>query len=98
MKDKREISYISPISSDEMPKARERLPQYDECLREFLKSNYLNAKVNIETLPSRKPKVILSSLKWRIRHNKKFSGIRVVMSKNEIYLEKVGIEGEAGNE
>lgn len=89
MKDKNKVSYVSPIRSQEMPKARERLPQYDECLREFLQSNYANAKVNIETLPSKKPKVILSSLKWRIKHKEEFRGINVVMSKNEIYLEKV---------
>lgn len=80
--------YGGPISPKEMPKPRKRLPQYDECLREFLGSGHAHWKVNIDVLPSKNIRVILSSLKWRT-NKPEFRNIRVVMSKNQIYLEKV---------
>ena len=84
-----EFKYGKPVSSEEIPKPRRRLPQYDECLEEFLKSGYDLWQVNINALPSKKPRVILSSLKWRIKHRSKFKNIHVFMHKNKIYLEKV---------
>ena len=82
--------YGVPVSPEEMPKPRKRLPQYDECLKEFLESRHKYWKVNIDRLPSKKPRVVLSSLKWRIKNKpKRFKNIRVFMSKNNIYLEKV---------
>jgi len=85
----RKFKYGKPLSKDEMPKPRKRLPQYDECLREFLKSGHDYWKVNIDALPSKNIKVILSSLKWRTKHNDTFRGIRVFSKKDEVYLEKV---------
>jgi len=69
-------------------KPRRRLPQYDEALREFLKFGQSNWEINMDALPSKKPRVILSSLKWRVKHNSEFKEIRVFMNKNKIYLEK----------
>jgi hypothetical protein len=82
--------YGKPISSDKMPQSRiKRLPQYDEALREFLASNSNYYEVNIEALPSKNIRVVLSSLKWRVKNNSEFKGIKVVMSKGKIFLEKV---------
>jgi len=72
-----------------MPKPRRRLPQYDECLREFLESGYAHWKVNLKALPSKNVRVVLSSLKWRVKNKPEFKNIRVFMNKNQIYLEKV---------
>jgi hypothetical protein len=73
----------------EKPKPRKRLPQYDECLDEFIKSGDDIWQVQADALPSKKVKVILSSLKWRVNHVDKFKGINIFLSKNQIYLEKV---------
>ena len=84
--------YGKPISAENMPKSRvKRLPQYDEALKEFLeaKSNYY--EVNLEALPSSNVRVVLSSLKWRIKNNSEFSCIKAVMHDNKIYLEKVDV-------
>jgi len=72
---------------------RKRLPQYDWCLSEFLKSGDKYWKVKIEELPSKKPRVILSSLKWRIKNKSEFKGIKAFMSKGKIYLERVEENG-----
>lgn len=88
-KNKRKFKFGRPLSSKEVPKPRRRLPQYDECLREFLESGYDYWKVNINALPSKNVRVVLSSLKWRIKNKPEFKNIRVFMSKNQIYLEKV---------
>jgi len=85
---KKGFKYGKPIGSEEMPKQRKRLPQYDECLREFLKSGYNHWEVNISTLPSQNPRVVLSSLKWRIKNKPEFKGIRAIMHKNKIFLER----------
>jgi len=80
-----------PITHKEMPKPKEirrRLPQYDECLREFLKSGYDYWEVDLTALPSQKPRVVLSSLKWRVKNKSEFKGIRIVMHKNKIFLER----------
>ena len=82
-----EFKYGKPASPVAV-KPKVRLPQYDEALREFSKSGYDNWEVNMDALPSKKPRVILSSLKWRVKHNPEFKGIRVFMHKNKIYLEK----------
>jgi hypothetical protein len=84
--------YGKPITSDKMPQSKvKRLPQYDEALKEFLasKSNYY--EINIESLPSRNIRVVLSSLKWRVKNNSEFKDIKVVMSKGKIFLEKVEV-------
>jgi hypothetical protein len=70
-------------------KPKKRLPQYDEALREFLKSGYDNWEVNVDALPSKKPRVVLSSLKWRVKNKQEFEKIRVFMYKNKIYLERI---------
>ena len=88
-KNVRKFRYGKPVSPEEMPKPRKRLPQYDECLREFLESEYTLWEVDINALPSKKPRVVLSSLKWRIKNKPEFKNIRVFMNKNKIYLEKV---------
>jgi hypothetical protein len=85
----KKLKYGEPINPEEMPKPRKRLPEYDECLREFLESGQTCWRVNLKALPSKNNRVILSSLKWRIRNKPEFKDIQVVMSKNQIYLEKV---------
>ena len=35
-KNEKKFKYGKPVSPKEMPKPRKRLPQYDECLKEFL--------------------------------------------------------------
>jgi len=89
MMKKKEFKYGEPISPEEMPKPRRRLPQYDECLREFLRSGYDYWKVNLDSLPSKDPKVVLSSLKWRVKHKKEFKNIRVIMHNGKIFLERI---------
>ena len=81
------FKYGRPIGKEEMLRPR-RLPQYDECLREFLKSGYDTWEVNTGVLPSKNIRVVLSSLKWRTKHKPEFNGIRVLTIKNHIYLEK----------
>lgn len=84
----KKFKYGMPINPNEMPKPRERLPQYDECLREFLKSGHDYWEVDMTALPSKKSRVVLSSLKWRIKNKDEFKGIEVVMHKNKIYLKR----------
>jgi hypothetical protein len=81
--------YGKPVGPDDMPKARKRLPQYDECLKEFLESKSNNWEVDINSLPSKDPRVVLSSLKWRTKHRSEFENVRVIMHQSRIYLEKV---------
>jgi len=93
MKDKKPQSkYGKPFDTSKVKRRRKRLPQYDECLRDFLKSGANGWVVDLDALPSKDPNVVLSSLKWRVRNKAEFAQIRVFMSKNEIYLERV--EGE----
>ena len=84
----KKFRYGVPIESNEVPKPRKRLPQYDECLREFVDSGYDNWKVDMSTLPSQKPRVVLSSLKWRIKNKSEFGDIQAIMNNKEIYLTK----------
>jgi hypothetical protein len=86
---KMSYKYGKPIDSKNMPKAKKRLPQYDECLKEFVDSKANCWEVNLEELPSKDVMIILSSLKWRIKNNSEFGNIKVVMSKGKIFLEKV---------
>jgi len=39
-------------------------------------------------LPSKNPRTVLSSLKWRTRNKSEFKGIRAFMNKGKIYVEK----------
>ena len=80
--------YGTPITVEELPKPGKRLPQYDECLKDFLKSESTYWKVNIDALPSKKIRVVLSSLKWRTKHKREFRNVRVFMRKKNIYLRK----------
>jgi hypothetical protein len=82
--------YGKPITSDKVPKGRKRLPQYDECLREFLSSDSNFWEVNVDALPSKDIMVVLSSLNWRANKIAEFKGkLRVIMRDRKIYLEKV---------
>jgi hypothetical protein len=81
--------YGMPVSNVEKPRPRKRLPEYDECLDEFLRSGSSTWKVNADAFPSKKVKVILSSLKWRVNHVERFKGIDVFLSKNQIYLKNL---------
>jgi hypothetical protein len=82
--------YGKPITSDKMPQSKvKRLPQYDEALLEFLASNSNYYEIDIEALPSKNIRVVLSSLKWRVKNNSEFRNIKVVMNKGKIFLEKV---------
>ena len=85
------FKYGKPVAPEEMPKPRKRMPQYDECLKEFLTSNSNYWEINMNTLPSQNEKIVLSSLKWRIKNNSEFRNIRVVMHDKKIFLEKVKI-------
>jgi len=85
---KKGFRYGKPISSKEMPKPKKRFPQYDECLNEFLESGQGYWEVDLIALPSQDPKVVLSSLKWRVRNKPEFKGIRIVMHRNKIFLER----------
>lgn len=87
MKEK-EIVYGIPVKEDELPKPTKRLPQYDDCLKAFVSSGVDLWKVNIDALPSKDIRVVLSSLKWRINHREEFQGILVFMRRNNVYLEK----------
>lgn len=84
----KKFRFGKPVGPQEMPKPRKRLPQYDECLKEFLSSGHNHWEVDIDALPSQKPRVVLSSLKWRVRNNEEYKDVRVIMSKNKIYLER----------
>ena len=88
----KKYKYGAPVRPDKVPKQRRRLPQYDECLREFLSSGDQFWRVDIKALPSDNPKVIVSSLKWRTKHKAEFERIRVFARKNHIYLERVNNE------
>jgi hypothetical protein len=92
---KKEIDYGIPIKREALPKPTKRLPQYDECLRAFIKSESELWKVNIQVLPSKNIRVVLSALKWRINHRPEFKGkgIHAFMRGNNIYLEKVNENG-----
>lgn len=82
------FKYGKPIAKP--PKGGKRLPQYDECLREYLssKSNYW--EVNLDALPSQKIMIILSSLRWRVKTNpSEYGNVRVIMRDKKIYLGKV---------
>jgi hypothetical protein len=85
---KQEFRYGEPAEKEAVRTSR-RLPQYDECLREFLNSKSEVWKVKIEALPSKNIMVVLSSLKWRTKNKSEFKNIRVFMRRNNIYLEKV---------
>ncbi len=84
-----EYKYGKPIKEGDLPKPSRRLPEYDECLKEFLDSGHKVWKVSKEALPSKKTRIILSSLKWRT-NKKEFRNIKVFMRKNNVYLEKTG--------
>lgn len=87
---KKESKYGIPLSNVVKPKPKKRLPQYDECLREFLNSGDTFWKVKIEALPSQDVKVIVSSFKWRVNNVDEFmkKGITVFLNKNQVYLQK----------
>jgi hypothetical protein len=80
--------YGKPLTK--IPRGRKRLPQYDECIREFLasKSNYW--EVNLDSLPSHSIMIVLSSLRWRVKNNpSEYGNVRVIMRDKKIFLEKV---------
>ena len=87
MVETKKSKYGHPPASNEIPKPK-RLPQYDECLRDFLSSKDSIWAINMVALPSKNPRTILSSLKWRVKNNPEFKGIRVFMHKDKIYLER----------
>jgi len=83
------LKYGCPVDLSKVIRRRKRCPQYDVCLREFLNSSYKGWKVDLNTLPSKKPRTVLSSIKWRIKHIPEFKGIKTFMANGEIYLERV---------
>lgn len=88
MNKKTSFKYGTPVDATQVS-SRRRLPQYDECLREFLQSENKYWKVNSEALPSKNTRVILSSLKWRVKNKTEFKKIQVSMNNKEVYLERV---------
>jgi hypothetical protein len=85
----KKYKYGTPIPREDLPQGPRRLPQYDECLREFLASGHDVWKVNIDALPSQDIRVVLSSLKWRINNKPEFKNIRTFLREGKIYLERV---------
>jgi hypothetical protein len=81
-------TYGKPTTKDKMPKPRKRMPQYDECLNEFIASDSNYWEVNMEALPSKDEHTVLSAFKWRIKNNPKFANIKAVMRNGRIFLEK----------
>ncbi len=79
--------YGKPITK--IPRGRKRMPQYDECLREFLSSNNNYWEINVNALPSHDTMKVLSSLRWRIKHNAEYGNVRVIMRDKKLFLEKV---------
>ena len=90
---KKKYKYGEPITKDEFSKSTRRLPQYDECLKEFLSSSEEIWRINFNALPSKDPKVVLSSLKWRIKNKQDFKNIKPFLRKGKIYLTKVRDNG-----
>ncbi|GAH38879.1 unnamed protein product [marine sediment metagenome] len=89
-KNKKSYKYGAPVDATKASQRRKRRPEYDECLSEFLNSKEKYWKVNIEALPSSKPRVVLSSLKWRIKNKPEFERVKAFMNKSEVYLQRVG--------
>ncbi len=79
--------YGKPITIDKIPRPKRRLRQYDEALKEFLDSDSNYWELNLETLPSHEVRVVLSSLKWRVKNNSEYGCIKVMMRNNKIFLE-----------
>ena len=71
-----------------MPKPRKRMPQYDECLNEFLAFEGNCWEVNMDALPSKDERTVLSAFKWRFNNNPKYKDIKAIMSNGKIFLEK----------
>ena len=67
---------------------REKCPEYDVCLKEFLSSGAEYWKVNLETMPSDNIRTIISSLKWRT-HKLEFVNIKVFMRNFQVYLQRI---------
>jgi hypothetical protein len=88
IKEAKQSKYGRPPAPMELPKPRKRLPQYDECLNDFLASADGIWAITMDSLPSKNPRTILSSLKWRIKNKPEFKGIRAFMNRSKIYLEK----------
>ena len=88
---KKKPKYGEPVRRIQVPKPTKRLPQYDECLKEFLESSSELWKVRFDALPSKDIRVVISALKWRINHRPEFKNIRIFMRNNQIYLEKIAI-------
>jgi hypothetical protein len=88
MPERKEYRYGTPIPREELPKPTKRLPEYDECLREFMSSGHDIWKINLDALPGKNMRVVLSSLKWRTKHKREFKKIKVFMRKNSVYLER----------
>ena len=57
MKNNKEFKYGMAVSNVEKPKPRKRLPQYDECLNEFLKSEDDIWQVKADAFQARKSKL-----------------------------------------
>jgi hypothetical protein len=90
----KKFRYGKPVDKNDLPKPK-RLPEYDECLSEFIDSGHETWIVNKEALPSKDNGVILSSLKWRIKHKpERFGKIRVFMRKNQIYLQRQELDDQ----
>jgi hypothetical protein len=81
-------TYGRPISKDKMPKPRKRMPQYDMCLNEFLISGSNYWEVNMDSLPSKDQRTVLSAFKWRIGNDPNFANIKAIMQNGKIFLEK----------
>ena len=89
MSKNKKFEFGEPLNLNELPKPR-RLQKYDECLREFIDSGYSLWRVNVETLPSNDLRVILSSLKWRLKNREEFKGknLGVFMRNKQIYIKR----------
>jgi len=94
MNNKKEHSkYGTSIDISKVIKRRKRRPEYTECLQDFLESGENAWEVNTDVLPSKKPRVVLSSLNWRIRKFPEFKGVKAFMANGKIYLKRVDENG-----
>ena len=91
------FKYGKPVNPEKITRRKKRLPIYNEVLREFLSSGNKMWVVNMDELPTKNSRVVRSSLKWRVKHYPEFNGIKVFMSKNEVYIERVD-ENEQPND
>lgn len=80
-----EFRFLTPINELPFIK-RQRYSFYEDVLKEFLESNLRYAEV--KEMGGRKPITVALTLRQKVR-NRGIKNIRVLTSKNKVYLEKI---------